>query len=153
MVTIELLSAGIAASSSGRGRRFFVGLAATAVVSALVFWMAPLSLRRTLLTRVVMPLDARIGRRVPNPRPFMGSTSVLESSLFYWEVAYNPPQGFRGIWPSPLRPLPAPDRFTRVPFLSTESQAWLSGVQLAVATLGGLIAARKTTRSPVGPSS
>ncbi len=118
---IGLVGLAMALLASGRLRRFFAGLTVTGVVVGLAFWVGPHSFRSYVLDRVLFPIDARIAPRTAG----MGMTH-LQVSLTLWII--ETPETRR------IRP-------TRSPFWSRESQEELGLLELAIAVVGGLLAA------------
>ncbi len=141
MGVVSLVGLALAVVTSGRIRRFFAGLATTSVILALVFWVAPLAVRRTVIERILLPLDQRFGPRSERPAPgFTSKGARLDRTMFLMSL----------FWP---RPIVEQDhsRFvigtTRSPFLSREAQFGLGLLQLVVATTGGVIAAIPRSRA------
>jgi hypothetical protein len=121
VLAIGMSGLALALLTTGRPRRFAAGLASTGFVAGLAFWLAPMSVRNFVLHRVILPVDARIG-----PGHSDHSATYLNWSLA-WVVETEEHR----------RPL----RTIRAPFVSIEAQMELGFLELAIASIGGLVAA------------
>jgi hypothetical protein len=106
-------------ATSGRLRRFFAGLAVTGVLVGLLLWVGPLSFRSFVLIRILLPFDDLLSQTLPNSFNKLVLAVYLDMTN-HWE-----------------RPI----SLTRFPFLFRETQVILGYLELAVAVVGGLLAA------------
>jgi hypothetical protein len=110
LMAIGLGGLAMAVLTSGRFRRFSVGLATSGVVLGLAVWVAPIPVRDTVFNRVIFPPDVILFH------------PVAEDWLF------DLPDHYFNI-----RPI-------RYPFCTHESQEALGLLVLSVAVIGGLLA-------------